>query len=41
MKESDAIEKEFQELREKLVPYAQAKKIYTDEDIEKLFDVKL
>jgi len=30
------IEKEFQELRARLVPYAQAKGIYTDEDIERL-----
>ena len=28
------IEKEFQEIRSRLVPYAQAKGIYTDEDIE-------
>ncbi len=30
------IEKEFQELRNELLPYAQAKGIYTDEDVERL-----
>lgn len=29
------IEKEFQELRARFVPYAQAKGIYTDEDVER------
>ena len=28
-------EKEFQGVREKMVPYARAKKLYTDEDIER------
>ena len=30
-------EREFQELRNKLLPYAQAKGIYTDEDVERFF----
>lgn len=29
------IEKEFQGIREKMIPYAQAKGIYTDEDVER------
>lgn len=29
------IEKEFQELRNELLPHAQAKGIYTDEDVER------
>jgi hypothetical protein len=31
------LEREFQGLREKLIPYAQAKGIYTDEDVERFF----
>ena len=31
------IEKELREIRQRLVPLAQAKGIYTDEDIERLF----
>lgn len=31
------IEQEFQEIRSKLVPLAQAKGIYTDEDVENFF----
>ena len=30
------IEKEFQEVRSRLLPYAQAKGIYTDEDVNRL-----
>lgn len=30
------IEKEFQHIREQLTPYAQAKGIYTDEDVDRL-----
>ena len=30
------IEKEFQEIRAKMMPYAQARGIYTDEDVERL-----
>jgi len=30
------LEKEFQGIREKLIPYAQAKGIYTDEDVERI-----
>lgn len=29
------LEKEFQGIREKAIPYAQAKGIYTDEDVER------
>ncbi len=29
------VKKEFQGIREKMVPYAQVKKLYTDEDIER------
>ena len=29
------VKKEFQGIREKMVPYARAKKLYTDEDIER------
>lgn len=29
------IEKEFQEMRSKMIPFAQARGIYTEEDIEK------
>ena len=32
------IEKEFQGLREKAVPYAQAKGLYTDEDVERFLN---
>ena len=31
------IEREFQEIRARLTPYAQAKGIYTDEDVERAF----
>ena len=31
------IEKEFQGIREKWIPYAQAKGLYTDEDVEQFF----
>ncbi len=31
------IERELQELKQKLAPYAQAKGIYTDEDVERTF----
>lgn len=31
------LEKEFQEIRAKVVPNAQAKGIYTDEDVERFF----
>lgn len=30
------LEREFQSVREKLIPYAQAKGIYTDEDVERV-----
>jgi metal-responsive CopG/Arc/MetJ family transcriptional regulator len=30
------VEKEFQEIRSQMIPYAQAKGIYTDEDVEHL-----
>lgn len=30
------IEKEFQEIRTRMIPYAQSKGIFTDEDIERL-----
>ena len=30
------LEKEFQGIREKLLPYAQAKGIYTEEDVERV-----
>lgn len=30
------MEREFQGVREKLIPYAQAKGIYTDEDVERV-----
>lgn len=31
------MEREFQEIRAQLIPYAQAKRIYTDEDVERAF----
>ena len=31
------IERELQEMKRKLAPYAQAKGIYTDEDVERVF----
>lgn len=31
------LEKEFQGIREKAIPFAQAKGIYTDEDVERFF----
>lgn len=31
------IEKEFQEIRSRMVPYAQRKGIFTDEDVERMF----
>lgn len=31
------IEKEFQEIRKEMIPLAQRKGIYTDEDVERLF----
>lgn len=32
------LEKEFEMVREKLLPYAQAKGIYTDEDVKRLLE---
>jgi hypothetical protein len=31
------LEREFQGIREKLIPYAQAKGIYTEEDVDRVF----
>lgn len=35
--EPTGIEREHEEIRAKMIPYAQAKGIYTDEDVERFF----